>query len=633
MTLQEILSRLDGVKGHGTQYTALCPAHGDAKNSLSVAVGKEGKVLLHCHAGCTTEDIVWAMGLTMKDLFVEVTPTQAFKPTIPQKGSKQRSPVVATYTYPSGAQKLRRADKSFTWRRPDGHGGWEYNRKGVPHELYVVGTLAGAVFVCEGEKDADTLHSLGYDTASGADGAGPGKWRKEYTQQLKGLHVCVFTDNDQVGKAYAAETCNALHGVAASVRLLDLSKVWPEIPEHGDVTDMVVEFGGNKASELIAALVTDTPEWTPTEQGAGDAPADVKPLSVISAPDLQKADLPPVKFIVEDILPEGTAMVSAASKIGKSWLVLCLGLRSAAGEPFMGHKTNQCGVLYLALEDSYNRLQDRMNKILGGKPAPKQFYFATEAPTLDTGLLDSLDAHLRQYPDTKLIIIDTLQKVRGQALPREQPYAQDYREMGVVKTHMAKVGVTVLFVHHNRKAKDEDDPFNMISGTNGIMGAADTIWTITKNKRADGEAVLHITGRDVPQSDTAIKFNKETWMWDSLGSADWLAEQRARQAYNDSPIVKTIKKLLDQSPEHRWDGTATELLAAGKYIARTFLAPTAQKLGYELKALDSPLMEYDGIIHVAAGHGTSSKKHSFYYQDMGQFEELTDQEELPFHNM
>lgn len=272
MTIQEILSHLQGVKGGGGQYSACCPAHGDQHQSLSVSVGKDGRVLLKCHAGCTTEDIVWAMGLQMKDLFAEVKPGDVFPSyEAPAKQYKSRSPVVATYDFLDDngqllARKLRRADKSFTWCRPDGSGGWIYNRKGVPQRLYVAGKLEGCVFVAEGEKDANTLHELGFDAASGADGAGPGKWRKEYTEQLKGLHVCVFQDNDQVGKDYAAETCNALHGVASSVRLMDLSKVWPEIPEHGDVTDMVVELGAPRAAELIGQLSMSTPEWMPATE-------------------------------------------------------------------------------------------------------------------------------------------------------------------------------------------------------------------------------------------------------------------------------------------------------------------------------------------------------------------------------
>lgn len=185
--------------------------------------------------------IIGALGLSVKDLFVD-------KP----KGNYNngQSPIVATYNYPGGVQKLRREDKSFSWRRPDGKGGWIYNRQGVSHSLYIRGDLSGVVYVCEGEKDADSLHRLGYDAASGADGAGPGKWKPEYTEQLRGLHVCVFFDNDQVGKDYGIETCNALHGVAASVRLLDLSTIWPEIPEHGDVSDLIVKAGADRACEL-----------------------------------------------------------------------------------------------------------------------------------------------------------------------------------------------------------------------------------------------------------------------------------------------------------------------------------------------------------------------------------------------
>ncbi len=351
---------------------------------------------------------------------------------------------------------------------------------------------------------------------------------------------------------------------------------------------------------------------------AGELPkgvvAPVGRMAALSAQALQEADLPPVRFLVADMLPEGTGMVSAASKIGKSWLVLKMGLAIAAGEPFLQRRTSQCGVLYLALEDSLKRLQDRVNKVLDDKRAPVQFYFVTEAPTLDTGLLEAVEVHISQHPETKLVIIDTLQKIRGQALQRENSYAQDYREMGVVKDFMAKLGVSVFFVHHNRKMRDDDDPFNMISGTNGIMGAVDTSWVITKDKRADDTATLHITGRDIPQTSTVIRFSKDAWAWEVLGDADLLAEQQARSEYENSPIVFTIRALLDQSADGRWTGTAKELLEAGKEIARTYIAETAQKLGYELKHLDRPLFDYDEIIHSTVPNGNAGKKHYFFRQ-------------------
>ena len=258
MTVNEFLARLDGVKGGHGQWTAKCPAHDDRRASLSVSVGEGGRVLLNCHAGCSTEDICAALGLSVKDLFTE-------------DRAKERPQIVATYPYRNGGQKLRYSDKHFSWRRPDGHGGWIWNHKGLKHQLFVAGELSGTVFLAEGEKDCLNLNRLGYNAASGEDGAGPGTWRKEYTTELSGLSVVIFQDNDSIGMDYAQETASALHGVAASVRVLDLSRVWGEIPEHGDVSDLIACFGDEKARDLITQLVQSTPEWAP---GMDIRPAD-----------------------------------------------------------------------------------------------------------------------------------------------------------------------------------------------------------------------------------------------------------------------------------------------------------------------------------------------------------------------
>lgn len=179
----EVLQHFEGVKRCGDgQYMARCPCHDDRKQSLSIGRGEKG-VVLKCQAGCDTRDIIARVGIKPRDLFYDA----GAKPT-------ERPQIVAVYEYPNGVQKLRKSDKSFSWRRPDGKGGWIYNRQGVPHSLYVAGSLGNVVFIAEGEKDADSLHRLGFDAASGADGAGPGKWRKEYTEQLQGRTVLIFPD-------------------------------------------------------------------------------------------------------------------------------------------------------------------------------------------------------------------------------------------------------------------------------------------------------------------------------------------------------------------------------------------------------------------------------------------------------
>ncbi|MDE6020888.1 MAG: AAA family ATPase, partial [Ruminococcus sp.] len=134
-------------------------------------------------------------------------------------------------------------------------------------------------------------------------------------------------------------------------------------------------------------------------------------FNIISAQDLQNADLPPIEYIVDDILPVGTTLICAAPKIGKSWFVLNLGLNISMGYRFMHKPTKQIGVLYLALEDSYTRLQLRLSKYTSN--APDNFYFTTEAPRIDEGLFDVLDKQLEKSPDIKLLIIDTLEKIRG----------------------------------------------------------------------------------------------------------------------------------------------------------------------------------------------------------------------------
>lgn len=333
--------------------------------------------------------------------------------------------------------------------------------------------------------------------------------------------------------------------------------------------------------------------------------------SIISAKSLQKATFPPVSYLVDGLLPQGTSLLSAASKIGKSWLVLDMGLKIASGSPFWGKKTTKVGVLYFALEDSYSRLQKRMDKLLRGAEAPEGFYYAIDALTMDNNFLGCVKKYLEDDPTIKLLIIDTLQKVRGQALPREQAYQQDYREMGLIKKFADEHGISVLFVHHNRKMRDDSDPFNMISGTNGIMGAADTALVITKKKREDKEATLHITGRDVEQSDLEICFNSDWCKWELQGTTAEMEAAEQRKSYNSSPIIRAIKMLLHNSPEGVWDGNATKLMTEGKAVLHMPISHSTQAVGRYLKSIPVEMFANDGIYYSSSGNGTAGDNHHF----------------------
>lgn len=344
--IQEVLQRFDGVKRSGGQYMARCPCHDDRKQSLSIWEGEKG-IVMKCHAGCDTRDILARVGLKPQDLFYE-------------KRDAGKPEIAAVYDYPNGAQKLRYSDKHFGWRRPDGHGGWIWNRQGVERSLYIAGELAGSVAVAEGEKDADNLHRLGFNAVSGEDGAGPGKWRREYTRQLSGLDVVIFQDNDKVGADYALETASALHGSAKSVKLLDLSRIWPEIPEHGDVSDFIVRLGKSAALSEIERLIDGTPEWD------GHAP-DPFFSCFKTLDDFEEQE---ATWIVPGWIPEGQiTLLASDGGVGKTslWVnlisALSAGRQCVLDPPEMTREPLKTA--FLTTEDSVRKMLKRKLRLAG----------------------------------------------------------------------------------------------------------------------------------------------------------------------------------------------------------------------------------------------------------------------------
>ena len=347
-----------------------------------------------------------------------------------------------------------------------------------------------------------------------------------------------------------------------------------------------------------------------------------KKLAIISARELQQKEFAPMDYIVKDFMPKGLGIIAAASKIGKSWLVLDMCLQVASGRRFLNHATEQGECLYLALEDTQRRLQDRMNKILNGEEAPEGFFYATSSHNIDDGLLEELEVQMEAHPDTSLIVIDTLEKVRPSASGKDSAYSKDYKDVGALKEFADEYDICVLLVHHIRKMTDESDPFNRISGTNAIMGAADTILLITKENRDSEEATLTITGRDVESESTVIKFSKDTFRWEVVGNASWLKEQRERLEYDANPIVKTIKSLLYEPP-NIWSGTATDLLNQCRRVSGEMVAPDGKGMTAKVKKLASDLMRFDKIDYKPKSNGTAGRIHIFQYCDGNHWTDIT----------
>jgi len=234
-------------------------------------------------------------------------------------------------------------------------------------------------------------------------------------------------------------------------------------------------------------------------------------LIVIDGETLMDMRLPPQRFCIQTLLPQGLSILSGASKIGKSWMALDMCLHVAKGEPMWNQPTTSGTVLYLCLEDNYHRIQDRLLKITDD--VPSNIYFAISAKTLAEGLGDQIRDFVSEHRDTIFVAVDVFQMIRGGE--NENSYACDYRDMLQLKQIATELNIALLVVHHNRKLKDED-PFNMLSGTNGLLGAADAGFVLLRSQRNQSNATLHCTGRDIESRELELKFNKDNCTWELL---------------------------------------------------------------------------------------------------------------------
>ncbi len=254
--------------------------------------------------------------------------------------------------------------------------------------------------------------------------------------------------------------------------------------------------------------------------------------------------------IVDGLLCAGTYLLAGAPKVGKSFLVAQLAYHVSTGLKLWDYEVHKGTVLYLALEDNYQRLQERMFRMFGIE-GTDDLHFAVYAKQIGNGLDEQLEKFLREHPNTNLVIIDTLQKVRevgGDAYS----YANDYESVGKFKQFADKHNICLLLVHHTRK-QPAGDKFEMISGTTGLLGCADGAFLLQKENRTDLSATLDIVGRD--QADQRLYLTRDQehlcWNLDHAEAELWKAPA--------DPLLEAVAGMLtEDAPE--WQGSATELI-------------------------------------------------------------------------
>ncbi|MFO0839907.1 MAG: AAA family ATPase [Phycisphaerae bacterium] len=457
MTIDEFLARLGDAKRVGGGWQYRCPAHDDGRASLSVGKGRNGGIVLKCHAGCETTAVVAALGLTMRDLAPD-------RSDLSGNGSP-RGRIVATYDYrnESGAllfQTVRFDPKDFRQRKPDSNGGWVWSLGEVRRVLYRLPELLSApadalVFVVEGEKDADTIANAGGVATCNPMGAG--KWRKVDDKVLEGRRVSIVADADTPGRKHAQDVARTLHGRVKSLRVI-------EVPRGKDATEFF-EAGGTLAD--LHALADAAPEWTPaTAPDCGDDANAESRAVIVRMSEVEPTEL---RWLWPGRIPLGKlTLVAGDPGLGKSFVTLDLVARvtrgarwpdnSQAGAPIGG------AVILSAEDDPADTIRPRLDAA-GADVSRVALLQAVRTPDPDTGGtrslpftlasdMDALEEAVRSVADCRLIIIDPISAYLGGGPRFDSHRNSDVRAILAPLADLAgRLGVAVVAVTHLRKGE------------------------------------------------------------------------------------------------------------------------------------------------------------------------------------
>ncbi len=453
MDKQKVLENLDKkgyydrelshVKWNGKEGLAKCPFHEDKNPSLSVnpesglfncfACGQKGSIFdFHMHK----------YGISFQDALNELA-------AIAGVHEPQKKKIVATYDYRDASgkvihQTVRYEPKEFSQRRPDGKGKWIYDLKGITPVLYNLSEVrkADTVIIVEGEKDVETLKTVGIVATTNPMGAG--KWKADYNQHLQGKNVVIIPDNDEAGQSHALSVAQSLTAVVAAVKIAKL----PHIPDKGDVTDFLKDH----TKEDLLAVIEQTEAWKAEEVvSLWDS---IPTGAILGSMDIQ------VEWVVDGLIPKGSITTfTGRAGVGKSTFLMGLLEAVNKGELFLGLDTIQMPTLYTDFENPIAVVIDHVRKI--GITNTKFWHRALtpRPPKLD-------DKDYVQYLDLPpcLIVIDSLRASQSQ----DQNFSKDMAEVLDHCKELRNYGHTIILILHTLKSNE-----SMFSGSQTQEDQAD----------------------------------------------------------------------------------------------------------------------------------------------------------------
>ena len=575
-----LLSKLNDVKPNGKGWQSRCPAHDDRHPSLSIAEGDDGRALVNCHAGCTPQAVVEALGLSMADLM----------PTANGSGKSKRQ-IVAQYDYRDESgnvifQAVRYEPKDFRQRRPMPGDSWDWSVKGsrvVPYHLpEMLADPGKPVVVVEGEKDCDNLHRIGVLSTCNAGGAG--KWTAEHAAFLEGRRVIVLPDNDDAGRSHAQRVARSLHGIAKSVRIVAL----PDLPVKGDVSDWIAD-GGEKAE--LDRLAKDSPVWTPEDKPAVSAPRHAPHLICMSG--VEPAD---IRWLWPGRIPLGrlTLLVGRPGD-GKSFLMAHLAANVSRGRNwFDGSSCPHGSVVLCSAEDdpadtiaprliAHDADRERIHLLAGvmsrednGEEVERVFTLAD---------LPALRQTLEQLADCKLIVVDPIGSYLGGRTDAHRD--NEVRAVLAPVCHLASdYGAAVVVVAHTRKAvaANADD---MAMGSRAFTGLARSVLHLMIDPEDESKRRrLLLPGKNnLAERPPGLAFE--------IGPGG--IEDRPFVRWHDGEVTISADEAVNREPQHD-DEKRTERDQAADWLRRTLadgpmLATEMRELAKESEGISSRTLD------------------------------------------
>jgi 5S rRNA maturation endonuclease (ribonuclease M5) len=542
MKPEEFLLKLEGAHEYRDGWRAKCPAHnGNSNTSLSIKQADSGAILIHCFGGCRNEDIVASINLELKDLFSGNSHPLATRHT-EETPPPQKRPIEKVYNYvdESGKTKyqtVKFADglkPRFLQRKAENI----WNIQGVKRILYRLPEVmqASEVCICEGEKDADKLCSMGFTGSTNPMGAGT--WDKSYAQTLQDKDVFIFADNDEAGKDHANTVARSIGEVANSVKMVEI----PGLKPKQDVWDYIARFKNpERAAESIARLMESAPSWSPVL---------ANPLTVQPVDDLLEEDLPDNWQVVGFCSEEECGFIAGGSKGGKSIMAQNLAMSMAAGHRFLNtfDIVRPLKVLYLNLEISKKNFQRRFQRMKDNceftYPRENLIHITEKGLRLDDNkTFEHLKAQVAHHrPD--VIILDCLYMA----------VEMDYKKLDGTIRFLKNLSdlirdykCSVILVHHYRKQSQDRKSPNY--GTQEMWGSfllnafGDFYMTFKQDYKNRNKLTLDFVMRNCEEPDNIIAIRNPETLWYEYGGLKGEEKTRGGAAKGTVwNVVDTLKK-------------------------------------------------------------------------------------------